>query len=133
MGRKLNKLEILFYNIKDFFSEENMLHVILPKFNLAGKYWKTRYENLLEKYCKVMYEVTDGIMSYKEYRPEDILMLDDERINRIIYQDRAKQLKEIMSEVKDYASVDVMIALDEYRVEAEDNYEIYKKGKLNVK
>ena len=127
MGRKLNKLEILFYDIKDFFSEENMLYVILPKFNLAGKYWKSRYENLLEKYCKVMYEITDGIMSYKEYRPEDILMLDDKRINRIIYQDRVEQLKEIMSEVKDYVSVDVMITLDEYRVEAEDGYEIYKR------
>lgn len=128
MGKELNKLEILFYNIKDFFSEENMLYVILPKFNLAGKYWKTRYENLLEKYCKVMYEVTDGIMSYKEYRPEDILTLDDERINRIIYQDRAEQISVIMSEVKDYASVDVMIALDEYRQEAQDGYEFYKRG-----
>lgn len=128
MGRELNKLEILFYNIKDFFSEENMLYVILPKFNLAGKYWKTRYENLLEKYCKVMYEVTDGIMSYKEYRPEDILALDDERINRIIYEDRVEQLREIMSEVKDYASIDVMIALDEYRQEAQDGYEFYKRG-----
>lgn len=128
MSRKLNKLEILFHDIKDFFSEENMLYVILPKFNLAGKYWKTRYENLLEKYCKVMYKVTDGIMSYKEYRSEDILMLDDERINRIIYQDRVEQLKEIMNEVKDYASVDVMIALDEYRQEAQDGYEFYKRG-----
>ena len=129
MGRKLNKLEILFYDIKDFFSEENMLYVILPKFNLAGKYWKTRYENLLEKYCKVIYEVTDGIMSYKEYRPEDILMLDDERINRIIYQDRLERLKDIMSEVKDYPTVlDVMIALDEYRQEAEDGCEFYKRG-----
>ncbi len=128
MGRKLNKLEILFYNIKDFFSEENMLYVVLPKFNLAVKYWKTRYENLLEKYCKVMYEVTDGIMSYKEYRPEDILALDDERVNRIIYQDRAEQLKEIMRDIKAYASFDVLIALDEYRQKAEEGYEFYKKG-----
>ena len=128
MSRKLNKLEILFYNIKDFFSEENILYVILPKFNLAGKYWKTEYENLLEKYCKVMYDVTDGILSYKEYTPETILELDDERINRIIYQDRIEQLKEIMSDIKEYASTDVMIALDEYRVEAEDGYEFYKRG-----
>ena len=128
MGRKLNKLEILLYDIKDFFSEENILYVILPKFNLAGKYWKTRYENLLEKYCKVMYEVTDGIMSYKEYKPEDILDLDDERINRIVYQDRVEQLKEIMNEIKEYASVDVMIALDEYRQDAKAGCEIYKRG-----
>ena len=33
-----------------------------------------------------------------------------------------------MNEVKDYPTVlDVMIALDEYRVEAEDGYEIYKR------
>ena len=129
MSRKLNKLEILFYNIKDFFSEENMLYEILPKLNLAGKYWKDAYKKLLEDYCKVMYEVTDGILSYKHYRPEDILSLDEERINRIIYEDRLEQLKEIISEVKDYPTVlDVMIALDEYRQEAQDGYDIYKKG-----
>ena len=36
-------------------------------------------------------------MSYKHYNPKDILMLDDERINRIIYQDRLVQLKNIMN------------------------------------
>ena len=128
MGRKLNKLEILFYNIKDFFTKKNLLEEFLPKFSLTGQYWKEAYKELLEDYCDVMYTVTDGMMSYKHYRPEDILMLDDERINRIIYEDRVEQLREIMSEVKDYASVDVMIALDEYRQEAQDGCEFYKRG-----
>lgn len=129
MGRKLNKLEILFYDIKDFFSEDNMLCNILPKFNLAGKFWREEYYGLLEDYCKVIYEVTDGFMSYKHYRPEDVLALDEDRINRIIYQDRLQQLEYIMSEIKDYPTVlDAMIALDKYRQEAQDGYDIYKKG-----
>lgn len=129
MGRELNKLEILFYNIKDFFSEENMLYVILPKFNLAGKYWKTRYENLLEKYCKVMYEITDGIMSYKEYRPEDILMLDDERINRIIYQDRIEQLEYLKKSIQVHIpQLEVIREIDKHILDAEENYQVYKRG-----
>ena len=76
-----------------------------------------------------MYEVTDGIMSYKHYRPEDILGLDEERITRIIYKDRLEQLEIIMKEIRDYPDVlNVMIALDEYRQEAQDGYNIYKKG-----
>lgn len=129
MGRKLNKLEILFYDIKYFFNKKNIIEEVLTKFSISGKYWKEAYYKLLEDYCKVMYEVTDGMMSYKHYRPEDILSLDEERINRIIYKDRLEQLKKIMSEVKDYPTVsDVMIALDEYIQEAEEGYEIYKRG-----
>jgi hypothetical protein len=101
----------------------------LTHFSIFGKYWQKAYYNLLKDYCTIIYEVTDGFLSYKYYRPEDILMLDEERINRIIYQDRLKQLKDIMNEIKDYPTVlDVMIALDEYRQEAEDGYEIYKRG-----
>lgn len=128
MGRKLNKLEMLIFNIKEFFNKKNIIEEVLTKSSISGKYWQDAYYNLLEDYCTVMYDVTDGILSYKHYKPEDILELDNERINRIIYQDRVEQLKEIMNEVKDYPTVlDVMIALDEYRVEAEGSYEIYKR------
>lgn len=92
------------------------------------KSWEKDYNKLFEDYCTVMYDITDGILSYKHYRPEDILSLNEERENRMIYQDRLEQLEDIMKEIKDYASTDVMITLDEYRQKAQDGYDYYKRG-----
>lgn len=129
MSRKLNKLEILIYDIKTFFSKDNLYNEVFPKLCPSCKSWKVDYYKLLEDYCTIIYKVTDGILSYKHYKPEDILMLDEERINRIIYEDRLEQLENIISEVKDYPTIeDVMITLDEYRQEAEDGYECYKRN-----
>ena len=77
------------------------------------------YDNLI-----VNHENDEEILSESE-KEQMSLALGDERVNRIIYQDRVEQLKEIMNEVKDYPTVlDVMIALDEYRQEAENGYKI---------
>ena len=128
MSRKLNKLKILWYDIKEFFSKDNLFVNIFPKVCPSCKLWKSYYYKLLEDYCTITYEVTDGILSYKHYRPEDILSLDDERINRLNYDFLITELEFLLDESKDCKNKKQIInIIKKYIDENKDNYETYKK------
>lgn len=127
MGRKLNKLEIIIVRIKEIFSIENIINYLL-KLSKNENYWKTEYDKLLEDYCTVIYEVTDGILSYKHYNPKDILMLDDERINRIVYRNVLEELLELKRRFSIHNKSEHLKILDKFIENAQENHDSYKRG-----
>jgi hypothetical protein len=97
-------LKYRFWDLQEYLTGKSIKDIYMDLLNKTCpncKDWQKHYDKLLEDYCTVMFEVTGGILSYKHYRPEDILMLDTERVNKLCLEflvDELESMLDIMNE-----------------------------------